>query len=72
MARNILNISLPDKMAQKVRRKAKSEGYASISEYVRYIIRDHEEKEYLLGLQASQDEIRSGKGKKLRSLKDLR
>lgn len=71
MARNILNISLPTKMAQKVKQEAKSGGYASISEYIRYILREHEEKERLLVLQDSQAEIRAGKGKKLHSLKDL-
>lgn len=72
MARNILNISLPDKTANSIRQKAKKGGYASVSEYVRYIIRDHEERERLMILQDGQTEFRAGKGKKLDALKDLR
>lgn len=72
MARNILNISLPTKMAQKVKKEARKGGYASVSEYVRHILRNYEERQELLLLQESQAEIRAGKGKKLGSLKELR
>lgn len=72
MARNVLNISLPTKMAQRVKQEAKKGGYASVSEYVRYVLRDHEERQKFLEVQRSQAEIQAGKGKKLNSLRDLR
>lgn len=72
MSRNIINISLPPKMADKIRREAKSGGFASVSEYMRHILREHAEKEKLYVIRDSQAEIKAGKGKTLRSLKDLR
>ncbi|MEX1112378.1 MAG: hypothetical protein WEC84_02850 [Candidatus Andersenbacteria bacterium] len=52
--------------------RAKDKGYASVSEYIRYFLRDREERERLRGLRGSQAEIAVGRGKELRSLKDLR
>lgn len=72
MARNIINISLPPKMAQRVRKVAKENEYASLSEFFRDLVRDYDERERLAQLRESQDEVRAGKGKTLRSLKDLR
>jgi len=72
MARNILNISLPVKMAQRIKREAKEGGYASVSEYIRYILREHDEQQELRLLEESRAEMRAGKGKVLRSLRDLR
>ena len=72
MARNILNISLPVKMAQRIKQEAKRDGYASVSEYIRHILREHDEKKELLLIEESRAEIRAGKWKKLHSLKDLR
>lgn len=72
MPRNIINISLPLQMAQRVRKTAKKKEYASVSEFFRQLVRDYEEKEQLAELRKSQEEIRRGKGKVLKSLRDLR
>ena len=72
MARNIINISLPPKMAQRVRKAAKDNEYASISEFIRDLVRDFDERQLLAELRKSQDEVKRGKGKTLRSLRDLR
>lgn len=72
MARNIINISLPAKMAQRVRKVAKDKEYASVSEFFRDLLRDFDERERLVDLKRAQEEIRLGKGNVLRSLQDLR
>ena len=72
MARNIINISLPPKMAQRVRKAAKDNEYASVSEFFRDLVREYDERELLPQLRTSQQEVIDGKGKILRSLKDLR
>jgi Arc/MetJ-type ribon-helix-helix transcriptional regulator len=47
--------------------------YSTKSEFLRDLIRDRiEEEEVLRELRKSQEEIRQGKGKILRSLRDLR
>lgn len=72
MARNIINISLPPKMAQRVRKAAKENEYASISEFIRDLVRDFDERQLVAELRKSQEEVKHGKGKTLRSLRDLR
>ena len=69
--RNVLNISLPAKMAAFVRREAKERQYASVSEFIRSLLREYEENRVLAELRQAQDDIRAGKGKVLLSLKDL-
>ncbi len=70
--RTILNISLPQATATAVKRVAKTRGFASVSEYMRHLIR--EEKERKLGERLVKDrmDFDNGKGKVLKSLKDLR
>lgn len=70
--RNILNISLPNKLAAFARREAKERNYASVSEFIRSLLRQYEETRILAELRQSQADARAGKGKVLRSLKDLR
>ena len=67
--RTIMNISLPEETAREVKKTAKQEGFASVSEYVRHLWR--EEKRRLLALDIERQR-RSGNWKKLRSLRDLR
>ena len=71
--RTVVNISLPNQLASKVD-KAVSEGdFASKSEFFRLLLRDWlEENETAKELTASRRELRAGKGKLLKSLKDLR
>lgn len=69
--RNIINISLPKELVSFVKRETKQGKYASVSEFIRTLIRDYEERRILAELQESEREIRAGKGRVLRSLADL-
>ena len=70
--RNIVNISLPQTMAQEVRATVKKEGFMSISEFFRSLLRSWMEGRLLVDLEESRKEIETGKGKVLKSLKNLR
>lgn len=71
--RNILNISLSKELSKKVDSLVKRGRYSTKSEFFRDLIRDRiAEEDLLVELRKSQEEIRQGKGKILRSLKDLR
>jgi len=71
--RDILNISLPKDLSKKVKFWVKRGRYSSKSEFFRHLLRKMiEEEEVLAELRKSQEEIRQGKGRLLRSLKDLR
>lgn len=72
MSRNIINISLPTKMVISVKKEVARGNYASVSEFFRDLLRKHEEDKILRELKASQEDIRRGKGKRLRSLGSLR
>ncbi len=66
--RNIINISLPKEMTKIVEQKVKKGKFASTSEYVRYLIRVDE---IMTDINKSREEFTAGKGKLLKSLKDL-
>jgi len=70
--RKVINISLPSQMALKVKKEVNSGRYATVSEFFRDLLRSWEDNKLLAELRESQREIESGKGKTLRSLKDLR
>lgn len=70
--RNIVNISLPDTMVRIVEKEVKKGKFATKSEFFRSLLREREENRTLAELKESQREINIGKGKILRSLKDLR
>ena len=70
--REIINISLPQAMAQEVKADVKKGGFATTSEFFRHLLRLWRTQRLLRELRASQAEIKAGKGKVLRSLKDLR
>jgi putative addiction module CopG family antidote len=71
--RAILNISLPSDLSQIVNGMVKRGRYASTSEFVRDLIRERIEETNLLSkLEKSRTEIKSGRGRLLKSLKDLR
>ncbi|PIP16957.1 MAG: hypothetical protein COX44_02620 [Candidatus Portnoybacteria bacterium CG23_combo_of_CG06-09_8_20_14_all_37_13] len=70
--RSIVNISLPSTMAQEVRSTVKKEGFISVSEFFRSLLRSWMEGRLLVELEQSREEIKFGKGKVLKSLKDLR
>ena len=70
--RKIINISLPAKLDEEVNRAVKSGNYSTKSEFFRDLMRLWQEEQILQSLRQSQKEIASGKGKVLKSLKDLR
>lgn len=67
--RQIINISLPEQMAKMVEKEVKRGKFASTSEYIRYLLRTQGLADEL---EKSKKEFEDGKGKVLRSLKDLR
>ena len=70
--RQIVNISLPQNLATLVNDTVSIEGYASKSEFFRELIRNWADTRMLTELNKSREEIINGKGKKLKSLRDLR
>ena len=52
--------------------EVKNGQYATRSEFFRYLLRDWMERRALSELEKSREEIKTGKGKLLKSLKDLR
>ncbi len=70
--RNIVNISLPEKMVEAVEDGVKREHFSSKSEFFRTLLRSWMEEKLAKELEESREEFHSGKGKLLKSLKDLR
>ena len=70
--REIINLSLPSTMVKTVKKAVKEGGYISTSEFFRTLLRSWQDTQLLNELNKSREEIRSGKGKVLKSLKDLR
>ena len=71
--RSVINISLSKELALDLEKAVKRGKYSSKSEFLRELIREKlEEEDLIKNVKISQEEIRQGKGKILRSLKDLR
>jgi len=70
--RKVLNISLPAKLKNEVDIAVKDGQYATRSEFFRYLLRAWKEEQVLKELRKSQKEAAEGKGRVLKSLKDLR
>jgi len=70
--REIINISLPSQMAKTVKKAVKDGNYISTSEFFRNLIRNWQETRIANELNNSRKELASGRGKILKSLKDLR
>lgn len=70
--RSVINISLPQMLKNEVEAAVKQGGYATKSEFMRDLLRLWKEEQLLQELRKSQQQIARGKGKVLRSLKDLR
>ena len=70
--RDIITISLPKSLSLDINKAVKANSYASKSEFFRELVRDWKERQILNNLRYSQLEVSKGKGKKLKSLKDLR
>ncbi|PIZ73630.1 hypothetical protein COY07_01745 [Candidatus Peregrinibacteria bacterium CG_4_10_14_0_2_um_filter_43_11] len=71
--RSILNISLPPEMITMIKEEMEKRHFPTVSEFFRDLLRRHyEEQEVLAVLRESEKEVAEGKGKVLKSLKDLR
>ena len=68
--RNIINISLPQELAKRVKEEVRNKNYASTSEFFRHLLRVHELAEELK--KARKDFDKGKNWKVLKSLKDLR
>ncbi len=69
--RTVVNISLPEQMYATVEEVVATGHYASKSEFFRDLLRLWMERKISREVSKSEEEFRVGKGKKLRSLKDL-
>ena len=70
--RTIINISLSEDLNKVVEKEVKKGKFSTKSEFFRNLIRLWEEGKLLADLKESEKEFKAGKGKKLRSLADLR
>lgn len=70
--RSIVNISLPTPLNNIVEKEVATGKYTSKSEFFRTLLRSWIEGSLVVELEKSRDELKSGKGKLLRSLSDLR
>lgn len=71
--RDVVNISLPKELSRGIDRLLARGRYSTKSEFLRELIRDRIAEENLLArVRKSEEEFRTGKGKVLHSLKDLR
>lgn len=70
--RSVINISLPQEMNKSIEKELKKGRFATKSEFFRMLTRLWLENQLLGELEESRKELCAGKGKLLRSLKDLR
>ena len=70
--RTVVNISLPEELFKEVEKAVKSGQYASKSEFFRSLLRLWKEQELLNEIRESEKEFAAGKGKVLKSLKELK
>ncbi len=70
--REIINISLPSPMVKTIKKAVKDGDYISTSEFFRDLLRNWQAGRLLSELNESREEIKAGKGKTLKSLKELR
>lgn len=70
--RNVVNISLPEKMTGIVEKNVKEGHFSSKSEFFRMLLRLWMEGKLADEIEESRRELRAGKGKLLHSLKNLR
>ncbi len=69
--RSTLNISMPQLQRKNVERMIKDYNYTSTSEFFRDAVRALEDVKLIKDIMESEQEFSAGKGKKLRSLRDL-
>ncbi|MFA5750056.1 MAG: hypothetical protein WC895_02455 [Candidatus Shapirobacteria bacterium] len=70
--RQIINISLPEKLSKMVYSATKDGQYASKSEFFRCLLRDWSEQQLIKELKQSQKDMKNGEKYLLKSFKDLK
>ena len=72
--RTVTTISLPASVAKEVKKEAKEQGFASISEFMRYVLRNYKNEKLFGSLRKQQEQYKKNPKsfKVLHSLKDLR
>ena len=70
--RTILNISVPKETATEAKRAARAEGFASVSELFRYLLREEKRRKLAEELQEQKRTFNKKTWKRLSSLKELR
>ena len=69
--RGILNLSMPIQMIQDLKAEAKAEGFATLSEYIRHIIREWKKMRYANEMQNRLEDMKNGKGIAAKSAREL-
>ncbi|HLC64475.1 MAG TPA: hypothetical protein VJK25_04025 [Patescibacteria group bacterium] len=73
--RDILTLSLPGKTKDLIKEKARKSGFASISNYIQFLIKQDDDlisaAELLKSVKEAQREYETGKAIKARSIKDF-
>ena len=70
--RHIVNISLPSTMVKMIKKEVKEGGFASTSEFIRHLIRSRNTYRLANEFTSDRKKFELGKGRELKSLKDLR
>ena len=70
--RNIVNISLPEEMVKAVKKEVRLGQFATTSEFFRHLLRLWNTHKLVKELKVDRKEFEAGKGRTLRSLRDLR
>ena len=70
--RSIVNISMPTTLKRDVEKAVKLGGYSTTSEFFRHLLRLWNSQQLAEELKRDRKKFQSGKGKILRSLRDLR
>lgn len=65
--RTVINISLPTKMANFVKKEVKNGKFASTSEFFRQLLREWEDRRIIKELKQSQRDVQRGKVKELKN-----
>ncbi len=69
--RSIVNISLPPKLLKMIKNEVKEGGYASVSEFIRHLVRLWHSQKLMADIRDSEKDIARGKVAEIKSLDDL-
>lgn len=70
--RSVINISLPKEMVKSIKSEVSSGQFASTSDFFRHLIRLWNTEQLAKDLKRRQSDVKAGKWKVLRSLRDLK